>query len=51
MELSYAIGVDVNNNNNNMLLKKGQGGSFCRCSVETNPTSICEDEGSIPGLT
>ena len=32
-------------------IKKAIGGSSLRGSGETNPTSIHEDAGSIPGLT
>ena len=33
------------------ILRLWEGRSFCHGSVETNLTSIHEDEGSIPGLT
>ena len=41
---------DTLKSNEDFCSKKLRGGSSCHGSVVTNPTSIHEDEGSIPGL-
>ena len=47
---TYKEHLQLDNNKTNNSIKKRQRGSSCCGAVETNPTSIHEDAGSIPGL-